>query len=228
MKKYKKLVSAGCSLIHGSELGDEFPFSQQTYPALLAKNYGLEYDCIAYPSASNQGICKKVMEYDNKENCLFLIQWTYPSRQGVNLSYDYKNKEGNFSSWFDMAPNNWDLNGKLSMYSDYTQQLKNLGIDDLSEIFYKHLGNDFHHNFYTEISINSVELILRKNNCDFIFVAGCNDLLIHKSLINFHGQGFVDWCKNKKFEHGYFNHPLHEAHSKAFKYIKDTVNNLNL
>ena len=44
--KYKKLVSAGCSFIQGSELGDEVPYSKNTYPALLAKHYNLDYDYI--------------------------------------------------------------------------------------------------------------------------------------------------------------------------------------
>ena len=59
MTQYKHLVSAGCSFIHGSELGDEVPFSQSTYPALVAKQIESTYDCLAYPSASNQGIAKK-------------------------------------------------------------------------------------------------------------------------------------------------------------------------
>ena len=136
--KYKKLVSAGCSFIQGSELGDEVPYSKNTYPALLAKHYNLDYDCIAYPSASNQGIAKKIFDYKNIQECLFVVQWTFPSRLGVDLSYNYFDKNKNKTNWFDLAPNNWDLIDHFHEYREYTQQLKDLGIDKLSNTIYNY------------------------------------------------------------------------------------------
>ena len=49
MTQYKHIVSAGCSFIHGSELGDEVPFSRHTYPALIANEYKTTYESLTYP-----------------------------------------------------------------------------------------------------------------------------------------------------------------------------------
>lgn len=225
--KYKKIVSAGCSFIHGSELGDEVPFSNQTYPALLAKHYDLDYDCIAYPSASNQGIAKKIFDYKDSKDCLFVVQWTFPSRLGVHLSYKYFDKNKNQTDWFDLAPNNWDLIGHFYEYREHTEQLKNLQIDKLSNTVYKHIGNDNNFLFQTKISIDAVKLHLVELGAEFLFIAGCNSILNYPGIISFENKGFVEWCADKNFKIGTHKHPLHDAHRSAFEYIIQNVNILN-
>lgn len=224
MKKYRKIVSAGCSLIFGSELGDEQPFSKQTYPALLSKHFDIEYDCIAYPSASNQGIAKQILEYQDKENVLFIIQWTYPSRLGFNLSYKYNNKHNESVEWFDMAPNNWDLDLKFSMYADYTKQLHDMEIDQLSNTLYKHCGNQNTFDFYSYMAVISTHSIIQTHSGDYVSIAGCSDLVNKFDLTDFEGNGFVEWCKIKNFKHGKYHHPLHDAHQSAYEYILKNVN----
>jgi hypothetical protein len=137
MTQYKHIVSAGCSFIHGSELGDEVPFSRHTYPALIANEYKTSYECLAYPSASNQGIAKKILSHQPKPDTLYIIQWTYPSRFGVSLNFTIQDKNKNKTNWFDLAPNSWDYNPKaFHEYTEYTQQLIDLGIPDLSEQYF--------------------------------------------------------------------------------------------
>ena len=222
--KYKKIVSAGCSFIQGSELGDEVPYSKYTYPALLAKHYNLDYDCIAYPSASNQGIAKKIFDYKNIQECLFVIQWTFPSRLGVELSYNYFDKNKNKTNWFDLAPNNWDLIDHFHEYREYTQQLKDLGIDELSNTMYKHIGNDSYFLFQSKICMDAVRLHLINGDGQFLFIAGCNSLLDYPQIISFENKGFVEWCHANKFKVGQHKHPLHDAHRFAFDYISKNVN----
>jgi len=225
--KYKKIIGAGCSFIHGSELGDEVPYSNKTYPALLAKHFGVAYDSIAYPSASNQGIAKKIFEYEDKENCLFVVQWTFPSRLGVNLSYQYENKHSEKTNWFDLAPNNWDLIGYFHEYRDYTAQLKTLGIDKLSNMVYKHIGNDDYFIFATKLCIDAVKLHLMESQSQFLFVAGCDAIVNYPDIFSFEHKGFVEWCTEKNFKLGPFKHPLHEAHHNASQYILNHVNIFN-
>lgn len=228
--KYKKLVSAGCSFIHGSELGDEVPFSQQTYPALLANHLAIDYDCIAYPSASNQGITKKILDYKDKQDCLFVIQWTFPSRLGVNLSYKYADKNNKQTHWFDLAPNNWDLIGHFQEYKEYTAQLKTLGIDKLSNTVYKHMGNDENFIFQTKLCMDCVKLNLTEAKAQYLFVAGCNDIIGigtrfgQSNIASFENKGFVEWCKHKNFDIGKFKHPLQQAHRSAADYLVSNVN----
>jgi hypothetical protein len=52
-----KLKSFGCSFTYGSDLHDcdipQWGASRQTWPALLAKNHNLEYECHAHPGIGN-------------------------------------------------------------------------------------------------------------------------------------------------------------------------------
>ena len=218
---FNKILSAGCSFIQGSELGDEHPFSHQTYPALIAKQLQVDYDSVAYPSASNQGIAKTLFDYKRLDNCLVIVQWTFPSRLGVNLSYEYKGKHGQNKQWFDLAPNNWDLINHFNEYREYTQQLKDLNIDKLHDVVYRHTGNDDNFNFYTLLAIRAAQQLLASTKTPYIFIAGCNALSNIKGVHNIDGLGFVEYCDAKKFLKGPHNHPLHEAHQSVCNFILD-------
>ena len=229
--KYKKLVSAGCSFIHGSELGDENPYSHKTYPALLSKHLNLQYDCVAYPGASNQGIVKQIFDYDISEDCLFLIQWTFPWRMGVDLSYLYTNEKKQKQTWFDLAPNHWQLQGKFDGQVDEqldlescSNNLKMLGVDQLNEQVYKHLGNDRHLNFYTRLCVLAIQQYLHANHCKFVFTAGVNSVAKLPYVVSFENLGFKEWCEKKKFKLGPYKHPLDEAHHSAFEYLCNILN----
>ena len=216
MTQFKHIVSAGCSFIHGSELGDEVPFSQQTYPALVAKEYKVTYECLAYPSASNQGIAKKVLEHKPKPNTLYIIQWTYPSRFGVNLNFDIKDKDNNKTNWFDLAPNSWDYNPEaFNEYTEYTQQLIDFGIPDLSEQYYKFTGNHEQFMFQTLLCVKAVSHHIQQKNAIGIFRTATTDLVDLPEVDGFNGKGFVDWSNAQGFKVGPYKHPLHEAHRYA-------------
>jgi len=212
---FEKILSAGCSFIQGNELGDEMPFSQHTYPALLAKHYNVAYESIAYAGASNQGIVKKIFEHQNYQNTMIIVQWTYPSRLGVNLSYNYTTKNQDESHWFDLAPNNWDLQ---NIFDDsYSQHLKDLGIDSLSEQVYKHFGNEQQFLFQTKLCIDATKHFLISKNIPFLFFCTISIDEVEK----FDELGFVEWCDKKEFPKGKYHHPLHEAHRAACQYIID-------
>ena len=215
---YEKILSAGCSFIQGNELGDEFPFSQQTYPALLAKHFQCAYDSVAYAGASNQGITKKLFDYKDYRNTLVIVQWTFPSRLGVNLSYTYKDKNQKSQQWFDLSPNNWDLLDVFEVSKSYTQELKDLSIDELTKQVYKHCGNDKHYDFNSKLCMEATENFFRKNNIPYVFFSATS-FLNHDN--NFEGLGFSEWCEKNNFAKGKYHHPLHEAHHSAFEYILD-------
>ena len=221
LSNFNKILSAGCSFIHGSELGDEHPFSRQTYPALIAKHLQVDYDTVAYPSASNQGIAKALFDYNRFNDCLVIVQWTFPSRLGVNLSYEYKNKHGHNKQWFDLAPNNWDLINHFNEYREYTQQLKDLDIDKLHDVVYRHTGNDVNFMFYTNLAIRATQQLLDSTKTPYIFIAGCNAVCNINCVHDIDGLGFVEYCDAKQFAKGPHNHPLHEAHQSICNFILD-------
>jgi len=220
MTQYKHVVSAGCSFIHGSELGDEIPYSQSTYPALVAKQIEATYDCLAYPSASNQGIAKKILQHNPTPGTVYIVQWTYPSRFGVNLNFELKDKNKNKTTWFDLAPNSWDYNPKaFHEYTEYSKQIIDMGIPELSEQYYKYTGNNDQFMFQTELCIKAVQQHCREHEAGFLFYTATNDLIGTDDLHGFDHMGFVEWAKTSGYKHGEYKHPLHEAHSDAASYV---------
>ncbi len=220
MTQYKHVVSAGCSFIHGSELGDEVPFSQSTYPALVAKQIESTYDCLAYPSASNQGIANKILQHKPKPGTLYIVQWTYPSRFGVNLNFELKDKDKNKTTWFDLAPNSWDYNpNTFDQYSDYSKQLIDMGIPQLSEQYYKYTGNNEQFMFQSKLCVKAVQQYCREHEAGFLFYTATNDLVGIDDVHGFDNIGFVEWAKKSGYKHGEYKHPLHEAHSDAASYV---------
>ena len=220
--KFKKILSAGCSYIQGNELGDEFPFSQQTYPALIAKQHDAEYDCVAYASASNQGIVKRLFDYKHYENTMVIVQWTFPWRMGINLSYTYTDEKRQKQNWFDLAPNHWQLqgefDGQVNEHVDYDQcskDLKMLGVDEFNKQIYKHIGNNEYFDFATRLCIESAENFFNKNKIPYLFLSATGI----EGTNGFEGMGFADWCDKHKFEKGRYGHPLQDAHESASQYI---------
>lgn len=220
MTQYKHVVSAGCSFIHGSELGDEVPFSQSTYPALVAKQLDASYDCLAYPSASNQGIAKNILEHNPAHNTVYIVQWTYPSRFGVNLNFQIKDKNKKKTTWFDLAPNSWDYDPKaFDEYTKYSKQLIDMGIPELSEQYYKYTGNNDQFMFQTELCIKAVQQHCREHEAGFLFYTATSELLELQDVNGFDRKGFVEWALDSKYAHGPYKHPLHEAHFDAASYV---------
>jgi len=216
MTQYKHIVSAGCSFIHGSELGDEEPYSQSTYPALVAKQLDTTYECLAYPSASNQGITKNILQHSPQQKTLYIVQWTYPSRFGVNLNFAIKDKNKNKTTWLDLAPNSWDYDPKtFSEYNEYSTQLVDMGIPQLSEQYYKYTGNNDQFMFQTELCIKAVQQHCNEHDSDWLFYTATSELLEFKQVHGFDNKGFVEWASDCKYKHGPYRHPLHQAHSDA-------------
>ena len=224
MTRYKKVVGVGCSFIHGSELGDEVPYSKSTYPAIVAKEIGAEYDCLAYPSASNQGIAKNILEHKPSTDTLYIVQWTYPSRFGVYLNFKIKDKQKNKTNWFDLAPNSWDYNPKaFHEYTEYSTQLVDLGIPDLSEQYYKYTGNTQQFIFQTTMAIKAVQQHCNETDSAYLFYTATGELLQLKDVHGFDQSGFVEWAQKGGYKHGPYKHPLHEAHKDAAMFVLQRV-----
>ena len=222
-RNIKKIVSAGCSFIHGSELGDEVPYSQLTYPALTAKHLGVEYNCVAYPSASNQGIAKQILESKADWQSFYIVQWTYPSRFGVHLNQLIKGKNNQPTTWLDLAPNSWDYDIKaFHEYREYSQQLNEIGIPELSKKIYTYVGHK-QYMFQTELCMRAVKGYLESQGAQYVFLPACDDVA-ELTMHSFEGKGFIEWCSDKNFPVGKHKHPLHEAHQEACTLLKDMLN----
>jgi len=77
----QRLLTVGCSFTYGEELPEP---STQSWPALIADNYGYELTNLGLCGASNDYIFRHAVEYTVDDHYdLVVIQWTEPSRMEV-------------------------------------------------------------------------------------------------------------------------------------------------
>ena len=97
------LIAGGDSFIYGSELADcidnqgHEQVSQLTYPALIAKETGMNYVCVARPGYSNSAIRRTVMnaceQYADID--LVIVSWSFSGRYEFRVSKEWRQ----ISSW---------------------------------------------------------------------------------------------------------------------------------
>jgi hypothetical protein len=203
------LLAGGDSFTYGSELADgvspldpngtepAYPIvSQSTFPALLARDFGMQYECAAYPGFSNSAIRRTVMNSCERiQNIgLVFVTWTFPGRYEFRFEYDTGERWGN---WYNL--NHWSIIDNvedikkefrannttvLQHHTNHLLRAKQTGTADFAKIFYKHVGSTAYwetYNSLTEITMLQQYLQLKKipyifsmvdeallNNCTYL------------------------------------------------------------
>jgi hypothetical protein len=189
------IVVGGDSFIYGSELKDgvsphdpngtepAYPIvSQSTFSALLAKDTGQQYECVAYPGYANGSIRRTVMDTCERtpDIDLVFVCWSFPSRYEFRFAYDTEERWGN---WYSITP--WSvLDNTLDIQKDFRTdnnivlqhhienlaRAKRTGTNEFAKAFYKHVGSSGCYelwNSYTEILI--LQQYLQLKNIPYIF-----------------------------------------------------------
>lgn len=219
---YTKVVAIGDSFTRGDELADcqlhntnDFSaYSRKTWPALVANNLQVDYDCIATGGRGNQWISWQVSRLLHRlENHLVIINWSWFAR------FDYIDAETD--TWKTTHPRHED---KLDHY------------------FYRNYDSDIWNLHRNLQQMHSTIALLQQNKINFLMT--CLDPLLHTKsfgetpahktwqdvttslqdqvlhyILNFYGYTFLEWAKHKNFEIGPGGHPLENAHTEAAKYI---------
>jgi len=214
---YNRVVAFGDSFTRGDELADcstngriapHHTYSLSTWPALIAKELGIEYDCMTIGGRGNHWISMIVSTYLEKHrDALFIINWSWFER------FDY----------IDIETAQWTVTHPRHK-------------DQLDHYFYKHIDSEkwnLHRNLQ---QIHSTICLLEQNNIDFIMT--CMDPMLYNKenfvtvlqkqvnhyIVDFEDMSFLEWSKHKSFELGPNGHPLEQAHSEAASYILDKCN----
>lgn len=157
-----KLKSFGCSHIFGSELADQKHtfYSRNTWPALMAKHLGLNYECFAWPARGNLFIAEQVIKQIANPG-IFVINWTYIDR------FDYQDPQstnpgfpgGNRDTWNTCNPN-----------------ITNAA----AQCYYKHLHSELQDKLVSLMQIKLCIDLLIQNNRPFIMTY-VDDLLFDQT-----------------------------------------------
>lgn len=213
------LKSFGCSFVYGSELHDDgwgtayATPSKHTWPALLARDRQLQYQCFAQPGSGNVRIAEQVLnQIATGEPAVYIIGWTWTER------FDFVKREPD--KWRTITA--WDQ-------------------DELAQVYYRDLHSQYLDKLQSLTHMNLVLQQLQAHDCRF-FMTYMDDLifetefhcspamqLLQQQLSchchSFEGKNFLDWSKAHGFPIGTRgHHPLESAHKAAFDYVKSTYN----
>jgi len=229
---YEKVIAVGDSFTRGDELADcpkqilgaPLSFSNNTWPALIAKNLSINYDCIAVGGRGNQWISWALLQQiDIHCNALFVVNWTYFCR------FDFVDPD---DQWNTLSP------------GSKTKKFKTE--------YFKNLDSDIWNLIRNLQIIHSTFCLLKENNIDFIFT--CHEPIFNQSVENlrslypltgiqkrwqisiqklsqvvipivheFEGLTFKEWSIEHGYDIGPGGHPLEKAHIEAAKYINTHV-----
>lgn len=196
------LVAGGDSLIYGSELSDcDNNCSQLVYPALLAKKYNLDYDCVAWPGNANNAITRMVMTkcYElllKKARFGVIVQWSFLPRYEFRFNFDTKQR---ISPWYSINP--WTIEDDLdsitkNFFNDNhdikhsqianIKNAQNLGISQFAKSFYYNIGDSKYYELYTSLKeFLFLQNFLQTNHIPYLFAAAENNFY---SMPNYTGR----------------------------------------
>jgi hypothetical protein len=220
------LKSFGCSFVYGTDLEDpnieitdsvtEFLPSKKTWPALIANQLNLEYECYATPGQGNFKIYTDILanSYLN-ESSIFVINWTWIDR------FDYVDQNG---YWKTLRPAE-ENQEQIFYYRHLHSQL----CDTISKASYivsaaEHLNSLKCPYIMTYMDYNLLMPIdLNWHDPRYLEVLQSK---LHKILLNFDGKNFLDWSNNHKHKISDTWHPLNSAHLAAADYWLPAVEKL--
>jgi len=215
-----KLKSFGCSFVYGSDLSDQvnndvipFAFSNLTWPALIAKDKKLIYECNACPGIGNFKIlCDIISQASLDDPAVFIINWTWIDR------FDFVNDS---EQWITLRPS---------------------VDDDISRTYFKHLHSQIKDIITSVYAVNTAIDFLQQKKIPFVMTYMDYLLLEHidpnwhdpkyvsviqnkvkNFLGDFDGKNFIDWSRDNGFAISGNWHPLEQAHQAAAEYMMPKI-----
>jgi hypothetical protein len=210
-----KLKSFGCSFTYGSDLHDcdisNLSASHHTWPAILAKNHNLEYECYAWPGIGNLQIMHETLTQASlNDPGIYVINWTWADR------FDFLDPLT--ENWHTLRPN------------ENTQK---------HQLYYHYFYNQYHTMLTNACYVKTTADILISRGIKFIMTLmdttlfdevdpGWQDprsISLLQKQINpyitwFDNKTFLEFSKEKGFPISQTLHPLEQAHQAAFELIQ--------
>ena len=214
-----KIKSFGCSFIYGNELSDcnndyNKNYSQQTWPAKLAKTLNRSYECYAQPGIGNLQILEQILNQLNTSNNteLFVIGWTWIDR------FDYYKTDCNSrkktTAWSTIRPTS-----QSKIAKNYFKMLQSEYKDKLSSVTYIKTAIDaLNQNQIPFVMTYMDELMFDQNwniTPGLVYLQG----VVKCYMTTFTGLSFLDWSRKHNYPETKNWHPLELAHQAAADYM---------
>jgi hypothetical protein len=210
-----KLKSFGCSFTYGSDLHDcditDSGASCVTWPALLAKDHNLIYECHAWPGIGNLQIMHNTLTQASlNDPSIYVVNWTWADR------FDF-----------------------LDPINEHWHTLRPDGNTHEHQLYYRYFYNQYHTMMTNASYIKTTADILTSRGIKFIMTLMDTTLFdevnpnwqdprsitllqkeIRPCITWFENKTFLEFSKEKGFPISETLHPLEDAHRAAFELIK--------
>jgi hypothetical protein len=217
--QYKRVISFGDSFTYGNDLSDwvegNWPAvpsvpSKSTWPALIAKHYDLDYQCLASPGIGNLRILEALLNADTSDS-ICIVNWSWIDR------FDFCSS--NTEEWETVRPSG---NTALSKY--YYKNFHGQYQDMLSNLIYINTAINYLQFKNVKFFMTAIDSLLFEKIMPSWHNPSAVETLQSCVLpfINYFDQlTFLEWSRDKHFPISDKWHPLEEAHQAAFEYIRD-------
>ena len=200
-----RLIAAGCSFVWGNELSDVGEIasnpSQLSFPALLARQHGLDYWCCAVPGGGNDTTVRQVIESEPEQGDMVLVNWTFSDRHEF-----YFENEG----WRNIIPskNMFCKEFFVGVQSEYSVYHTVKNIVFLSNYLDKK-GVPYVYTFANmKLQYNTTAAGILANEIDATRCFYWSDRV-----------NFLGWAQKMGYPIGPGSHPLDAAHAKSAELI---------
>ena len=203
------LKSFGCSFVWGSELCDEVPGkkpSSKTWPALLAQNLGLDYQCRAWPGCGNLFIAEQILNHAQAGDSV-VVNWTYIDR------FDFTDCQ-NDQQWHTLRPSGSGPNADIyyrNFHSQYRDKLTSLMAIANSVSYLEQQNIPF--------LMTYQDSLLFETQWHFSPAIGNLQQQIGNSLRDFDGHNFVDWAVKRGHAITDQGHLLESGHAAVADHL---------
>jgi hypothetical protein len=210
-----KLKSFGCSFTYGSDLHDcddhDVGPSQHTWPALLAKENKLTYECYAWPGIGNLQIMHEVLTQASlNDPSVYVINWTWLNR------FDFLNPLT--EHWHTIRPDSNTHEHQLYyryFYNQYHTMLTNASYIKTTIDVLDSRGIKFIMTLMDTVLFDEVDPLWQDPKSISLLQKEINPCITW-----FENQTFLNWTKQKGFPISENLHPTEDAHQAAFELIK--------
>ena len=216
-----RLKSFGCSFIYGFEMADTIgPFgdvvpSQSSYPALMAKHIGYEYQCFAQCGSGNLAILEKILSQvaASDKTDIFVISWSWIDR------YDYYNSVTapaviEKGEWIIMTPGD-----QTKLAQTYYRELHSEYRDKLTSLSYIKLAIDTLNQHGIQFIMTYMDKLIVDQQWNTTPAVLLLQSQVTPYLTTFDGKTFLDWSRTHGYKESAQWHPLEQAHSAASDYM---------
>jgi hypothetical protein len=197
-----KLLSFGCSFMAGTELTSD----NNTWPAVVADQLGLDHVCYAQAGIGNLQIMDRVLDKINQApDDLYVINWTWIDR------FDFIDIQD--ERWHTLRPAlDHDLAADYfrSLHSQYRDMLTNLSYIHSTIQCLTSQKTRFFMTYMDDLLFEPVQKNWHASRAVEILQTA-----IRPYLENFQEQNLLDWSRDRGYPVSDQWHPLDQAHAAA-------------